>query len=115
MREYSKALCMRSVVGVVMSLAILLAGCLPTMQSGAFTVHKSSTEQAFAEVRSRAEFEMKCSKDKIALVVLAVRSDLYNNNYPTQIGATGCDQTAVYVETRASGWVMNTTGGAQAR
>jgi len=77
------------------------------MQSGAFTVHKASTEEAFAQVRSRAEFELKCSKEQIELVVLGVRSDLYNNNYPNQIGATGCGHKAVYVESR-SGWVMNT-------
>jgi len=77
------------------------------MQSGAFTVHKSSTEQAFEQVRSRAEFELKCTKPQIELVVLGVRSDLYNNNYPNQIGATGCGHKAVYVETN-SGWVMNT-------
>jgi hypothetical protein len=77
------------------------------MQSGAFTVHKGSTEEAFAQVRSRAEFELKCAKDRIDLVVLGVRSDLYNNNYPNQIGATGCGHKAVYVETHA-GWVMNT-------
>jgi hypothetical protein len=77
------------------------------MQSGAFTVHKASTEDAFTQVRSRAEFELKCAKDQIALVVLGVRSDLYSNNYPNQIGATGCGHKAVYVETPA-GWVMNT-------
>ena len=43
----------------VLSLAAGVTGCLPTMQSGAFTVHKSSTEEALTQVRSRAELELK--------------------------------------------------------
>ena len=97
---------------VALFVSAVVSGCLPTMQSGGFTVHKSSTEEAFTQVKSRAEFELKCLKDQIELVVLGVRSDLYKNNYPNQIGATGCGHKAVYVESRSGGWVMNTETGA---
>jgi len=87
----------------------LAASCLPTVQSGAFKVHKASLEDASAKVTERAVFELECPKEKLELVVLGATSpDIYGNQYPNQIGVTGCDHKAIYVQTNASGWVMNT-------
>ena len=93
---------------LVLSCGVLLTSCLASVQSGAFKVHKGTFEDDSAKVRERATFEMDCPKDQIELVVLDVSTDLYNNNYPKQIGATGCGKKAIYVRTGSSGWVMNT-------
>ena len=90
----------------ILTLAGSLTGCA-TLQSGGFTVDKSSTEHAFEVVKNRASFELECPKDKIEVTVLNAEGTPAR---ATQIGVLGCGHKAVYVASY-SGWVMNSEGG----
>jgi hypothetical protein len=88
-------------------LLLSLAGCGPTIQSGAFTVKKYYAERSFAVISNRAAFELGCPKDQLRLVTLNVVPDI-GGDLPSQVGVEGCGQRAVYVQAYGSGWVMNT-------
>jgi len=87
-----------------------LVGCAatPTVRSGAFVLKKSDAEESFAQVRSRAEFELRCPAEKLELSVLAVYPQYDHADLPKQIGVTGCDHRMVYVRAPGDSWILNT-------
>jgi hypothetical protein len=91
--------------------APLAAGCA-TIEYGGFFLEKSDAEWAFDQVRNRATFELHCPREKIELVVLnslsGLRGTKRNPTSAQQIGASGCEQRAVYVASH-SGWVLDST------
>jgi hypothetical protein len=89
---------------------IAATGCAGSIvESGGFKVNKAQTERAFEEVRNRAAFELHCARERIEEIVLNVGlHDALLGDPPTQIGASGCGQRAVYV-TSNSGWVLDST------
>jgi hypothetical protein len=85
---------------------LALPSCLPSLQSGEFTVDKGMTESAFRTVRGRASFELECPADKLELVVLGTNPVKWMPDRATQIGVTGCGRRGVYVP-GGNGWVLN--------
>jgi hypothetical protein len=87
------------------------AGCA-TVEYGGFVLDKSHTDWAFDQVRNRASFELHCPREQIELVILntstGTRGAKWNPTTAQQIGASGCQQRAVYVSS-SSGWVLDST------
>ncbi len=104
----------------IYSVAALAIGCslaacapIPTMQVGDTTVDKEHGEEAFAQVKTRAAFDLDCPKEKLVVVVLGVLKVDGGPDRANQIGVSGCDRKAVYVnaERYSHKWVMNTDSG----
>lgn len=87
--------------------AFSLWGCAQ-IPSGPFMVQRVYTERSFDLIGNRAAFELHCPKEQIHLVTLNVMKD-FGGDIPTQVGAEGCGQRAVYISVRNQGWIMNTS------
>lgn len=90
---------------LALCIGLAQAGCA-TVESGGFKVDRADTERAFDQVRARAAWDFRCADDSLTLVVLAVFDGGTWNDYPAQIGVTGCGVRAVYVST-SRGWLLN--------
>ena len=106
----------------VYSVAALAIGCslaacapIPTMQVGDATIQKEQGEEAFSQVKTRGAFDLDCPKEKLVLVVLGVIKVIGEPDKVDQIGVSGCERKAVYVNTQPYGhkWVMNSDGGSK--
>lgn len=104
----------------IYSVAALAIGCslaacapMPTMKVGDATIQKEQGEEAFAQVKTRASFDLDCPKEKLVLGVLGVLKVIGEPDKVDQIGVSGCERKAVYVNTEPYGhkWVMNSDSG----
>ena len=97
------------VLGIVMLL--LVGGCAapPTMiEVNGYQLEKEPTERAFAEIKTRAAFELECPKEQLKLTVLREK-----HGSALHVGVMGCDRRGVYVRsydrsTNSFEWLMNT-------
>ena len=93
------------------SLTLLLAvGCGPSIVIDGFKLDQSQYNLDRAQLMKRASFDLNCSEDKLQVKVIDAIGDT-NHEQMKQVGVSGCDQRATYVNTfDATGWVMNTHG-----
>jgi hypothetical protein len=103
---------MRSTTIPAVSLLLALAGataCAAPVEMNGFKVNAFAWKNAQEAVVPRASFDMKCPREQLQLTVLHATED-FGGGAPTQLGVTGCGQSAVYVQTFGSGWVANSSG-----
>jgi hypothetical protein len=92
---------------------VLLAGALAsffgcaTVRSGSFDLDQDYAELDFPKIKARGSFELRCPKDKLALVTLAVAPGPAGDR-ANQVGVEGCGQRAVYLR-RGEDWELNST------
>ena len=82
-------------------------GCATTVVVDGHRMNAGCWQRDEAEIRQRASFDLECDESDLELVVMSTRNRCVKDG-ATQIGVRGCDQSAVYVWTYDSGWVMNT-------
>ncbi len=98
--------------GFLASIALLSTGCLfRTVEVEGYNLDKDGWENAQAEVRQRASFELRCPKEQLKLTLLAAMGPHdVKMNAAKQIGVDGCGHRLVYVDANGS-WVLNSSDG----
>jgi hypothetical protein len=102
---------MRSFVLTAVSLLLAsTAACAAPVQVNGFKLDAFAWKEAQEAVMPRASFDLKCPNDQLQLTVLhTTAGGLGGGGFPSQLGVTGCGQSAVYVAT-PSGWIANSSG-----
>ncbi len=97
------------------SIMLLLAavGCGPTVIVDGFKLDQSQYQSDREQLLRRASFDLACAADKLDVKVIEVIGEPQQMK---QVGISGCDQRATYVNLFTNvGWVLNTRNGQPAQ